>query len=157
NVIYEGTEHGDVDAIDAVTGGIIWSRNLGSVKTGCFDIPDGEFGVGGTPAVDRQAGALYVAGSDGALHALDLASGAEAPGWPIDGVFDPKQEHVYGGLEQVGGLLDVTTAGLCDDPPFHGRLIQIDTGSRRIVHTFYPAGRKIDGGGIWGPGGASAD
>ena len=157
NLIYEGTEHGDVDAIDATTGAVIWSRNVGSVKTGCFDIPDGVFGVGGTPVIDRQAGVLYLAGGDGAMHAMDLATGAEAPGWPIAGVYDPKQEHVYGGLEEVGGLLYVTTAGLCDVPPFHGRLFVIDTTSRRVVHTFYPAGRKVDGGGIWGPGGASAD
>jgi outer membrane protein assembly factor BamB len=157
NLVYQATEHGDVDAIDAATGTVVWTTNLGSVKTACFDIPDGVFGVGGTPVIDRAAGVLYVAGGDGSVHALDLATGTEAPGWPITGVFDPTQEHVYGGLEQVGGVLYVTTAGLCDDPPFHGRLIEIDAGSRRVVHTFYPAGRKVNGGGIWGPGGASAD
>jgi outer membrane protein assembly factor BamB len=157
DLVYEGTEHGDVVALDAAGGATVWNRNLGSVKTGCLDIPDGVFGVGGTPAVDRSRGVLYVPGGDGAVHALDLSTGDESPGWPIRGVFDPNHEHVYGGLTLFDGELYVTTAGLCDDPPFHGRLLQIDVGSRRITRTFYPAGRKVNGGGIWGPGGASVD
>ncbi len=157
DLVYQGTEHGDVDAIDAATGLVVWTRNLGSIRTSCLDIPDGVFGVGGTPTIDRSAGVLYVAGGDGAVHALDLATGDESPGWPISDVFDPAQDHVYGGLTLLGGTLYVTTAGLCDDPPFHGRLIQIDVGSRRVTRTFYPAGRGVNGGGIWGAGGASVD
>jgi outer membrane protein assembly factor BamB len=158
NVIYEGTEHGDVDAIDAATGQIIWSRNLGSVTSKCDGTPDGVFGVGGTPFIDRPNGLLYVAGGDGALHALDLATGAEAPGWPMTHLFPPTHEHVYGGLESVGGLLYVTTAGVCDEStPYHGRLIEIDVTSRSVLNTFFPAGQRVNGGGIWGPGGASAD
>src|SRR4051812_5249356 len=32
-VVYEGTEHGDLFALDANDGTVLWNRNLGSVET----------------------------------------------------------------------------------------------------------------------------
>jgi outer membrane protein assembly factor BamB len=157
DLAYVGTEHGLFYAIDTATGSKVWKRKLGMVHVGCPDLPNGDFGIGGTAVLDRGAGLVYVAGGDGKVHAMDLATGAEAPGWPIAKVFKPKHEHVYSALNLFGGDLYVTIAGECDIAPYHGRAVQIDVASRQIVHTFYPAGRSISGGGIWGPGGASID
>ncbi len=157
DLAYLGTEHGIFYAIDASSGGKVWQRNLGMVHTPCPDMPGGVFGIGGAAVIDRASGLVYVAGGDGNVHAMDLATGAEAGGWPVKKVFKPKHEHVYSALNLFDGDLYVTLAGECDFPPYHGRTTQIDVASRKITKTFYPAGKKISGGGIWGPGGASID
>src|SRR6478609_7986901 len=51
DLVYMGAEHGDLYAIDAVSGAQVWHRNLGSQKTECADIPDEIFGVTGSPAL----------------------------------------------------------------------------------------------------------
>src|SRR5579859_5310164 len=87
NVLYEGTEHGDFYALDAATGLVLWHKNLGSIQTGCGDMPDGVFGIGGAGVIDRQRNVVFVAGGDGAVHSLDLATGRETFGWPLAHVF----------------------------------------------------------------------
>lgn len=58
DVVYVGTEHGDFYALNAATGGVVWQQNLGSQQTGCGDMPDGVFGIGGAGAIDRAAGVI---------------------------------------------------------------------------------------------------
>ncbi len=160
NLVYEGTEHGDFYAIDAATGKVVWQKNLGSVQTGCEDMPDGVFGVGGAGVIDRaqpNGGVVYVAGGDGSVHALGLATGRELPGWPVRNVFDATHEHVYGGLNERAGKLYVILASYCDFTPYRGRVSEIGIASRTVQAAFYPATPSVDGGGIWGPGGASID
>jgi len=157
NVLYEGTEHGDFYALDAATGQTLWHRNLGSIQTGCEDMPDGVFGIGGAGVIDRQRNVVFVAGGDGAVHSLDLGSGRETFGWPLAHVFTPSQEHVYGGLNERAGKLYVVVASHCDFAPYKGRVSEIDIQTHSLVKSFYPATPGVDGGGIWGPGGASID
>jgi outer membrane protein assembly factor BamB len=160
DLIYEGTEHGDFFAIDASDGSIVWQKNLGSIQTGCYDMPDGIFGIGGAGAIDQAASVIYVAGGDGSIHALDLATGTEAPGWPVTKVFKPSQDHVYGGITETNGHLYVVVASHCDIAPYFGRTVEIDVATHLVVKRFYPAGPPsggVSGGGIWGPGGASVD
>jgi outer membrane protein assembly factor BamB len=157
-LLYEGTEHGDFYALDASTGQIIWHTNLGSVQTACDDLPDGVFGIGGAAMIDRQRRVLFLAGGDGAVHSLDLATGRESTGWPVQNVFSPSQEHVYGGINERAGKLYVAVGSHCDFVPYHGRISEIDIQTGSIVASFYPAfDGAASGGGIWGPGGASID
>src|SRR5205807_8039908 len=44
-LLYIATEHGDLYALDAATGRVVWQRNLGSQLTACADMPDGVFGI----------------------------------------------------------------------------------------------------------------
>lgn len=163
NVVYEGTEHGDFYALRATDGHVIWHRNLGSVQTTCYNVPDGIWGIGGSAATASNpsgGGVVYVAGGDGSVHALDLATGAERPGWPVTGVFTPAQEHVWSAVNLFGGKLYVTVASHCDRAPYYGDVVEIDVASRSIVGRFYPAGPPsggVSGGGIWGYGGAAID
>src|SRR5690349_12734862 len=39
DLVFAGSEHGLLVAVDAHTGAIVWSRQLGSIKTRCDDIP----------------------------------------------------------------------------------------------------------------------
>ncbi|MDQ6816378.1 MAG: hypothetical protein M3018_03090, partial [Actinomycetota bacterium] len=129
NVVYEGTEHGDFYAIRASDGHQIWRKNLGSVQTTCYNMPDGVYGIGGAAAIaltGSGSGVIYVAGGDGAVHALDLATGSERPGWPVGGVFTPAQEHVWSAVNLFAGKLYVTVASHCDRPPYHGDTVEID-------------------------------
>jgi outer membrane protein assembly factor BamB len=161
NIVYEGTEHGDFYALRASDGSVVWHTNLGSVQTGCDDMPDGVFGIGGAGAISftgTHAGMIFVAGGDGSVHAFDLATGAEEPGWPVAGVFAPATESVYGGLTLVGNKLYVTVASHCDFFPYHGAVVAINVAKHAVNGRFYPAGPPsggVSGGGIWGPGGAS--
>jgi outer membrane protein assembly factor BamB len=159
-VVYEGTESGDFYALRADNGNIIWHRSLGSVHKDCPFFQKHTFGVGGAGAISARAGVVYVAGGNGNVYALDLATGAERRGWPVRGVFNPHHLQVYGGLTLFKHRLYLTDAGLCDIPPYHGGVTEIDVAKHRVAHRFYPAGPPKDGvsgGGIWGPGGVSID
>jgi outer membrane protein assembly factor BamB len=163
NVVYEGTEHGDFYAIRATDGQQLWHTNLGSVQTNCYDLPGGIYGIGGAAAIaftGPGTGVIYVAGGDGSVHALDLATGTELPGWPVTGVYTPAQEHVWSAVNLFKGKLYVTVASHCDHPPYYGDVVEIDVVTRAIVGRFYPAGPPsggISGGGIWGYGGAAIE
>ena len=161
DVLYVGTEHGDLCALDAATGNVVWQRNLGSQITTCNDMPDDVFGISGTPVIDRATAALFVVGGDGQLYALDLATGATRASWPLTITSDPAHEHVYSALTLAGDTLYVETAGYCDTPPYYGRVVEIDTAAPEAVAIWYvtsaPDAGGPDGGGIWGWGGASVD
>jgi len=88
DLIYMGSEHGDLYAVDASSGSLIWQRNLGSQLTGCSDMPDNIFGVSGSPFIDRTNGRMFVVGGDGNMYALDLrqverGQGGLSPSQPI--------------------------------------------------------------------------
>ena len=165
-LVYQGTEHGELVAVEAGSGRVVWRDHLGSVRTACYDTPDDVFGISGTPAIDRSTERLFVAGSDGAtgrtwVHALDLATGREAAGWPVAVSADPWHVHVWGALTLWQGRLYVTTASLCDFQPSYGKVIELDTAAASVVATFHVVraddGSIVGGGGIWGYGGASVD
>ncbi len=159
SVAYEGTEAGRFAAIDVASGKVVWSRRLGFVKNACEDLPNNQYGVSGAAVIDPTSKTVYAAGGDGSVHAMALASGHERSGWPVTGVFDPVQLHSYGGLtlDTKTQKLYVAFASYCDIVPYHGNVSEIDIASRSVERRFFPAGRHVDGGGIWGPGGVSID
>ena len=156
DLVYMGSEHGDLYAIDAASGTMVWQRNLGSQLTGCPDMPDNIFGVSGSPSLDRPNSRMFVVGGDGNMYALDLATGATRPGWPVPVTKNPAEEHNYGGINIYNGIAYAEIASYCDGTPYHGRVVAINIKNKQ-VRVFYPASPKINGGGIWGPGGISID
>jgi len=164
-IVFAGTEHGNLFAIDAADGRVLWRRYLGSVQTTCYDMPGDVFGISGTPVIDRSSGRIYVAASNGptgevAVHALALSSGDEAPGWPVVISHDPKHIHVWGALTLFDGMLFAETASLCDQIPSYGRVVAVDVAGAAVRSSWSVVRRHgaiIGGGGIWGYGGASID
>jgi outer membrane protein assembly factor BamB len=156
DLLYTGSEHGDFYAVNAATGQVVWQRNLGSVHVSCTQIPDGVYGVSGSPVIDRAANRVYAAGGDGRVYAMDLATGAIATGWPVAVTADPPHEHVWSALALRNGVLYACIASYCDIVPYHGRIVGIDVASARRVSYFFPSGR-VNGGGIWAYGGVSID
>ena len=156
DLVYMGAEHGDLYAIDAASGTMVWHRNLGSQQTSCGDIPDGIFGVSGSPFLDRANNRMFVVGGDGNMYALDLSTGDTLSGWPVAVTSDPGHEHTYGAVNVNNGIAYAEIASYCDFTPYHGKVVAINIVNQG-VRTFFPAGRSVNGGGVWGPGGVSID
>src|SRR5207253_3350001 len=83
DLLYIATAHGDLYALDAATGRVVWQRNLGSQVTACVDMPGAVFGITDTPFVDRTTQSLFVVGGDGSFYTLDLATGTTRAVWPV--------------------------------------------------------------------------
>jgi outer membrane protein assembly factor BamB len=159
-LVYAATEGGSVSAFTAETGNEIWTQYVGALDTvgSC-----GTWGVSATPAIDTERNLLYVIGSSGQLHAFDLATGAEAEGFPIPLTVDRNAvEYVWGGLRIVGDRLYAEVASYCDAPddagvPAEGRLIAVDLTEHAVAATWDPVPGEDNLGGMWGFGGVSVE
>jgi hypothetical protein len=158
NVVYVGDEHGNVAALNAQTGALIWTENIGATTTTCNMTPDDIFGVTGAPAIDRVTNRIYAAGGNGKLYAMDLGTGAIASGWPVTLTTIPATEQVWGALTVFGTDVYAEIGGICDIKPYRGRIIEVDATMAKIVTSFYTVSPTTPlGGAIWGWGGASLD
>ncbi len=190
NVVYVATEHNNVYAFDADStedSAPLWQVNLGpAVPSG--DICQGmggasqctytdlvpEIGVTSTPVIDPATGTLYVVAKTkqgGAyqymLHALEVGSGAEKFGGPVqitaslqasgagssDGIlsFDALHHLNRPGLLLLNGVVYIAFGALGDVPPFHGWVMGYDATTLQRVAVFN-ASPDGDGAGIWASG-----
>ncbi|HEX3670162.1 MAG TPA: PQQ-binding-like beta-propeller repeat protein [Candidatus Cybelea sp.] len=151
-------------AIDASTGATVWQHAVPQANYRCDHREKFQFSIGETPAIDRGKNLLYFSDGYNQVHAVDLATGTEAAGWPLT-VANHKPEHnfMHGGLtyNPSNGMLYAVTSSTCDISPWYGRIVAIDTNTPSLVGTFFTmsgtATQGRSGGGIWGPGGASID
>jgi outer membrane protein assembly factor BamB len=158
DLVYVGSEHGFFYAVDANRGTLVWSKFLGSVQTTCEDLPGGVFGITSAAVIDRASQRIFVAGGDGKVHALNLATGVESAGWPVAVLADPTLEHVWSGLTLHDGKVYAETASYCDHTPYHGAIVETDIATASVVARFFPTGAGgPDGGAMWGWAGASLD
>ena len=158
--IYVATEGGSMYALSAADGSILWHR---SFPTYTPDAPDcGSYGISSTGVIDTTRNVVYVATADGMIHALDLDTGADAAGWPLQMPFDPTTGYVWGALTLVGDTLYVPVASFCDnrgatsDLYPTGGLYALDTSAPKVLGEFAVSPPNSLGG-IWGYGGASVD
>jgi hypothetical protein len=154
NVVFVATENNSVYAFDAESnsgnGGLLWGPiSLGpTMPTGdiCSGNVSPTFGVTGTPVIDTATNTLYVVSKNklsstvyvARLHALDLGSGAEKFGGPVningsvpgtgDGTaggsvaFEPKQHFQRSALLLQGGSVYIAFSSHCDIHGYHGWL-----------------------------------
>ncbi len=188
NVLYVATQHDSIYAIDADAGTIYWHESLiptggstlnSSSDLGCGDIPS-EVGITGTPVIDTTTNTLYVVAKSKVsgtiyqyLHALDLGSGAEKFGGPVnitasyagtasDGngttlTFNPRNENQRAALLLENGHVVIAWASHCDTSPWHGWVMSYaaSTLTQEAVYNSSPTGYA---NGIWMSGsGLSAD
>jgi outer membrane protein assembly factor BamB len=156
-VVYASTQAGSVYALAAADGHVLWQRGTATLAN-C----DGAFGISSTGAIDPTRGRLYEIGADGVLHAFDLATGAEAPGFPIDLIPSPTTQYVWGGLRIVGQKLYVPFSSYCDtitagDELADGGIVAVDLDDPASRTVFDAVPGPGNGGGIWGYGGVSAE
>jgi Bacterial Ig-like domain (group 2) len=180
NLVYVATENNSVYAFDADSAGApIWTANFGPPAPH-WDLPCKDYGpsvgITGTPVIDPDTKTLYVVARTirgrtnySHLHALDITTGAEKFGGPVqisatvpgtaEGsqqgqiTFDPLLELQRPGLALANGKVYVAFGSLCDFSVFHGWLIAYDakTLSQTDVFLTTPNGRH---GGIWQTGAA---
>jgi Malectin domain/Chitobiase/beta-hexosaminidase C-terminal domain/Fn3 associated/DUF5010 C-terminal domain/PQQ enzyme repeat len=175
NVVYVCTEHNSVYAFDANTGGApLWHVNVGPSITdqGCTNI-NPEYGITSTPVIDLSTNTIYVESKSKVgtnyfhtLHALDLSTGAEKFGAPVNitatvgGVtFTPFVQAQRPGLLLLNGVVYIGFASHCDNGAYHGWLLGYTAGPSTIAQStafcITPTGTD---GGIWSCGMApSAD
>jgi outer membrane protein assembly factor BamB len=155
--IFAATGAGSVYALDTA-GHVVWRTQLGAVESGAGC---GTYGVSSTGAIDLARGLLYVANADGYVHGLDLTTGAEAAGWPVQVTARPRTEYVWGGLTLLGDRLYVPLASYCDAPdeegvPAEGGVLALDVSHPGAVAAqFDPVPGANNLGGVWGWGGVS--
>jgi hypothetical protein len=147
--VYVATSKGFVYAL-AENGYVRWRVALGQLERICQQI-DG-YGVTGTPAIDLATHALYVADAFGRIHSLDLATGAERPGWPIAVYTDFRRELVWGALTIVRGSLYFGTGSYCDRK-MEGKVFRVDVATGGVSSWTVVPKSLGGGGGVWGWGG----
>jgi hypothetical protein len=189
NVLFVATEHGTVYGFDADSGLTLWhvttlaAGETSSDSRGCGQVTP-EIGVTSTPVVDLTAGAhgtIYVVAMSKdsnsnyyqRLHALDITSGAEEFGGPVEiaaqypgtgdnsqagyVLFDPKQYKERAGLLLLNHIVYTSWASHCDHTPYTGWIISYNetTLAQQSVLNVTPNGSE---GAIWAAGaGPAAD
>jgi len=175
SLVYVATENDTVYALNATTGAIAWQRSLGSPvpssgannQLPCGDITP-TVGITSTPAVDPSNGRIYAVAdvfSGGAvnheLFALDAATGAPVPGFPV-AVDPPGSDHTAllqrASLALDGGRVIIGYGGNAGDcGTYHGWLVSAAEDGSGTPTTFeVNAATGEHGGAIWGAGDAPA-
>lgn len=160
NLLYGGGASAVFYALDADTGAVVWSKRL---SEGSYVCSGGTnfWGVEGTAAIDRPRNRIYVPDGQNNIHALDLATGAEQSGWPINigGAAGHDFIHIAMTYNASNAYLYAGTSSTCDISPWHGRVAVINTNPTNapsLLNTFFTE-QGGSGGGVWGVGGASID
>jgi len=190
NILYVATENDSVYAYDAdVAGAPLWQVTFlinGATPLSPSDVGNSQdinpkIGITGTPVIDTSSGTLYVVAntkeSSGALiyrlHALDITTGAEKFGGPVqitgsaqgsapDGngttvPFNVQWENQRPGLLLLNGYVFIGFASHGDNGPWHGWILGYNatTLQQSGIWCTSPNGK---GNGIWGAGsGLAAD
>ena len=168
------TESDTVEALDAATGAVIWSRTLGT-PVPLSALPCGNIdpeGITGTPVIDPATGTLYLDAlvattANGPRHeifALNVETGATLTHYPIDlqaslaakgFTLDSTTQGERSALMFLNGNLYITFGGRSGDcGTYHGAVAQV-AGSTALIGGFWAT--RANGGGIWSQGGADSD
>jgi hypothetical protein len=165
------TESNNVYALNALTGAVIWQRNIGAPVTS--GLPCGNInplGITGTPVVDLASRSLlFDAMIDGAtkkhfIFSLNVDTGATNPGWPVDVnatatyngmTFTSLVQNERAALGLVNGVVYVPYSGHNGDcGSYHGWVVGVRINNPASVTAW---ATTAIGGGIWGHGGVASD
>lgn len=171
------TNSNNVYALDAITGNIIWQRNLGA-SVASSSLPCGNInpeGILGTPVVDLASRTLFVNAlttPDGGttkrqqIFSLNVDTGLTNVGWPVNvqglasngggGItFDSSVQGERGAAVIVGDRVYFPYGGRFGDcGTYHGWIVGVKMSNPADVLGWANTAR---GGGAWSPGGLSTD
>lgn len=172
------TESNNVYALNAITGNIIWQRNIGAPSTAgqpCGNI--NPLGITSTPVVDLATRSLFVAGMTTPdnnvtkrhlIFSLNVDTGDINPGWPasVEGVtsggtaFSSIIQNQRGALGIVGDRVYVPYGGHFGDcGAYHGWLIGVKMNNPTDIMGWATraTGGTATGAGSWAVGGVASD
>jgi hypothetical protein len=187
NAVFIASENDSVYAYEADSGALLWHASLlGNGETSVNNLPAGcqqvapTIGITATPVIDRGAGAhgiIYVVAMSFSsasntyhqrLHALDVTTGAELLGGPVDinatyptlggtTSFDPLQYEERAALLLLNGMVYTSWTSHCDFTPYTGWIItySASTLARAAVFNAAPNSGGM-GPAIWMSGGGPA-
>ena len=149
NVLYAATAHDTVYAFDADTGTQYWTVSLGtpvpSSVIGTENILV-EVGIIATPVIDPSSGTIYVTAKtyeSGVqifrLHALNISTGAEKFGGPVEisaGSFDAAMENQRAAVTLVNGVVYLAFGSHEDYTPYHGFVLGYSASTLQQVQVF---------------------
>jgi iron transport multicopper oxidase len=168
------TEDDRAYGLDPNSGGIRWEDQLGTpvnsseAPIACTDLSP-HIGITGTPVIDASGGIAYfvsnsyISGSSGPIawymHALRLADGHEASGFPVQISghaqnlptvgFEATQELQRPALLLMNGVIYAAFGSHCDKAPYEGWIAGVTTGAQLV--TLWASARS--GASIWQSGG----
>ena len=192
NVVFVVTEHDSVYAFDAdnaigSNAAPLWKVSFIDPANGVTTVPSEtlecmvlapEIGATSTPVIDPVRGTMYVVAMTlenfgqtyvHRLHALDVTTGAERPGSPVEITasvpgtsngnslvsFMPRWQKQRAGLLLLNGVVYTAWSSHCDSGPYHGWLIGYDANTLQQVGV-YASTPNGEGGSIWQSGAAPA-
>lgn len=176
STVIAATENNAVYGLDSATGAAKWTRKLGPAwpasTVHCGDLTP-NIGITSTPVYDPATKSVFLLAktNDGAskqfphwyMHSLDVATGAEKPGFPvtIQGTptndptrpFNPMTAMQRPGLLLLNGVVYAGFASHCDYTPFVGYVVGVSTAGRQTTMWATESGNANAEGGIWQSGG----
>jgi polyvinyl alcohol dehydrogenase (cytochrome) len=120
------TQSDNVYALDALTGAIIWQRNVGTPSGGMGLISP--VGITGTPVIDLASRSLFlmavISGPNNMLYSLNVDTGAINHGFPIDinasfPDFSSSLHMQRGALILLGNMVYIPYGGYADQGNYH--------------------------------------
>jgi hypothetical protein len=155
------TESNNVYALDAITGAIIWQRNVGTPAPG-MGLITGGVGITGTPVIDLASRSLIllavISGPNNMVYSLNVDTGAINPGFPIDvnasfPGFSSSLHMQRGGLTLLGNRVYIPYGGYADQGSYHGRVLGVSLDGSQLGEWVTTSLKS----GIWNPGGIASD
>jgi hypothetical protein len=162
------TEANNVYLVDALTGVVVTSRNLGppfdATALGCGDISP-TVGITGTPVVDATTNTAYLysksSTGDLTLHAVSTADLSESPGFPVtitgpaqndpSATFQSTYQLQRPGLLLMNGVVYAGFGAHCDIGPYRGWIVGVTTAG--VIRTMFATAANTPnvtrGNGIW--------
>src|SRR6202142_3382541 len=135
-----------VYAIDSETGEVSWKKPFPNTMTppkpATWLCPNTQ---NPTPVIDKEAGIIYVATSDGKLRGLSLANGEER--MPATSFTDPFARNWS--LNLIDGVIYSSNARGCGNAPAHLTAMDMKDPSHHVVEYYTGTGRPS---GVWGRG-----
>jgi len=164
------TESNNVYALNAVTGAVIWQRNVGAPKTNtqpCGNI--NPLGISDTPVVDLASRSLFLDAMttpdnnvtfQHLIFSLNVDTGATNPGWPVNvnsavPGFTSNIQNNRGALAVVNGIVYAPYSGHFGDcGTYHGWVVGVQINNPAAAMGW---ATSAIGGGIWGHSGVASD
>ena len=165
------TEANNVYGMNATTGAVLWSRNVGAPLAPwatCGDLTP-QIGITSTPVYDPATKSVFFLAkvNDGPhyyMHSVDPATGTERAGWPlaIGGTPSNDGAHPFNvstalqrpGLLLLGGVVYAAFGSSCDQGPYVGYVAGVKTSTAAMSTLWSAAAGTADGeAAIWQSGG----